>query len=142
MQRFKDSIDFVSLLDLADPFLNSQTSQLNEAELSNETNELKEPPASNIEDKKELEQYEKSWSESQKTEPVEEEEEKPEKEVVLEKSVHSIVPVAEAIKEPRRRKSRRGGPKRSKASKLDSEHADRKLVKERVNCKSSNNNLD
>lgn len=117
MQRFKDSIDFVSLLDLTDPFLHSQTDQLDETDLDSDVQELKfhhEEVISPVTD-------ESSGEETQ--------------EPVIEKHLQPLLPVAEATEPPKsereRRKRRRKQNKKSRNS--DSELNSRKIVKEQVN---------
>lgn len=142
MQRFKDSIDFVSLLDLTDPFLNNQTNQLNEGDLTAESREL------NVIDKvdtkeaeEELEYYEKGWNDSeaeQKNDETVEQNEEIRPDPVVEKPAQSIVPAVEASEKPikRRQRARRKRTRSNKSPKSTSELDSRKVVKEQVNiCK-------
>jgi hypothetical protein len=139
LQRFKDSIDFVSLLDLTDPFLNNQTNQLDENDLTVESQELNSDKVSQKETQKEaekeLEYYEKSWNDSEiEQQNNEETTEEPPPEPVIEKPPQSIVPAVEAIENPpkHRRRSRRRRSKHNKSAKTESELDSRKIVKEQV----------
>jgi peptidoglycan hydrolase CwlO-like protein len=64
MQQFKDSIDFVSLLDLADPFLHNQTAKLDDTDLDSNIHDLNSYQIEKIEAQNELKDYEKAWNAS------------------------------------------------------------------------------
>ncbi|KAI6213722.1 Alpha-1,2-Mannosidase [Aphelenchoides besseyi] len=142
MQNFKDTIDFVSLLDLEDPFLQSQLSSLDENDLPTEIRDLQEESHADV--KEELQEYEKLWnstendanddenSSNENQETTESEADTTKNEPVLNKqTTQPLVQTVEAVEnKPQEQKRRRRKKKQSLISKdSKSETEERAKVK-------------
>lgn len=151
IKEFKDNIDFVSLLDLSDPFLKNLDLKLDEVDLHEEVQELKHKEEDPEDVERELQELQDKFydieeihrrakeEENQEDEHVDDDKVKEDSDVKV-KQQSSIFPVVDAQKpEKRLRKRRRSKGKRKIADLMGvaqeevTEDEERKRVKSQVN---------